>query len=76
MKKRLEILSLHTGALKIMIICYIVPDIWHVTHVTFIFHSGLFFSLLSHNNQKNQIFKKMKRVSEDIIILHIYTKKL
>ena len=30
---------------KIMIICYTVPEIWHVTHVV-IFHFGLFFALL------------------------------
>ena len=42
----------------------------------FYFSFWAIFSLLSPNNQKNQIFKKMKRVSEDIIILHIYTKKL
>ena len=58
MKKRLEILSLHTGVLKIMIICYIVPDIWHVTHVTFIFHSELFFPFYPLTTKKIKFLKK------------------
>ena len=48
MKKILEISSFYTSVPKIMIICYTVPEIWHVTHVIFIFHSGLFFTLLPH----------------------------
>ena len=31
---------------KIMIICYTVPEIWHVTDVIVIFYFGLFFALL------------------------------
>ena len=31
---------------KIMILCYTVPEIWHMTEVIGIFHSGLFFALL------------------------------
>ena len=38
MKKALEIWSLYTSVSKIMIICYTVPEIWHVTHVISIFH--------------------------------------
>ena len=44
-KKHLEISSLYTSVPKIMIICYIVPEIWRVTNVIFIFRFGLFFSL-------------------------------
>ena len=44
-KKCLEISSFYTSAPKIMIICYIVPEILHVTDVI-IFHFGLFFALL------------------------------
>ena len=43
-KKHLEISSFYTSVPKIMIICYIVPEIWHVTDVNF--HFGLFFALL------------------------------
>ena len=41
-KKHLEISSFHKYAPKIMIICYAVPEIWHMTHVILIFHFGLF----------------------------------
>ena len=46
---------------KIMIICYTVPEIWHVTDVIVIFHFGLFFSFLPTNNPKNQNFEKIKK---------------
>ena len=45
-KKLLEISSFYNGVLKIMIICYTVPEIWWVTDVIVIFHFGLFFALL------------------------------
>ena len=45
-KNPLEILF-YTSVPKIMIICYIVPEIWRVTDVIFIFHFGLHFALLS-----------------------------
>ena len=60
-----------------MIICYTVPEIWRVTHVIFIFHLGLFFSLLpppKKTQPKNQNFKKEKKVPGDIIISHMCTK--
>ena len=45
---------------KIMIICYTVPEIWHMTHVI-IFHFGLFFvPFYSPNSPKNENFKKLK----------------
>ena len=37
-KCSLEITSFETSVQKIMIICYTVPEIWHVTDVIFIFH--------------------------------------
>ena len=43
--KTLEISSFYTSATKIMIICYTVPQIWHVTYVI-ISHFGPFFVLL------------------------------
>ena len=53
-----------------MIICYIVPEIWHVTDVIVIFHFGLFFALIPPNSPKNQNFEKMRKPPGDIIILH------
>ena len=53
-----------------MIICYTVPEIWHVTAVILIFHFGLFFAHLP----KKSNFKKMKKKPGDIIILHMCTK--
>ena len=38
--------TVYTSLPKIMIICYIVPEIWCVTDVIVIFHFGLFFALL------------------------------
>ena len=61
MKKILEI-SFYTSVPKIMIICYTVPEIWHVTHVIFIFHSGLFFTLFTPlRAHKIKISKKVKK---------------
>ena len=57
-----------------MIICYTVPEIWHVTDVIVIFHFGLFLALLPPNSLKNQNLKKMKKTLGDIIILHKCTK--
>ena len=56
-----------------MIICFIVPETWHMTNVI-IFHFGLFFVLLPPlQPPKNENFKKMKKMPEDIV-LHKYTK--
>ena len=35
-----------TSVPKIMIVCYTVPEIWHVTDVIFNFHFGLFSAIL------------------------------
>ena len=57
-KKLLKISSFHNSVPKIMIICYTVPEIWHVADVI-IFHFGPFFALLSPpNSPKNQNSKK------------------
>ena len=47
-----------------MIICYTVPEIWHVTDVIFIFYFGLFFALLPPNSPKNQNFKKLEKKAQ------------
>ena len=62
--KHLEISSFYTSVPKIMIICFTVPEIWHMTHVTFIFHFGLFFALLPPNSPKNENIKKWKKCLE------------
>ena len=73
-KQCVEISSFYTSVPKIMIICYTVPEIWHMTDVIIIFHFGLFFALLPPNSPKNQNFEKMKKTPGDIIILHMCTK--
>ena len=62
-KKSLEISSFYTSALKILIIGYTVPEIWHVTKVTVLFILGYTFPFHSppppppplkfQNNEKN-----------------------
>ena len=42
------------------VVCYIVPEIWHVTDVIVIFNFGLFFAFDPPNSPKTQTFKKMK----------------
>ena len=57
-----------------MIICYTVPEIWCVTDVI-ISQFGPILALLYPNRPKNQnLKKKWKKTSEDIIILHKHTK--
>ena len=72
-KKHLEISSFYKSAQKIMIICYTVPDIWHVTDVIVIFHFGLFLPFIP-KSPKNQNSKRMKKTPADIIILQLCTK--
>ena len=73
-KKHLEISSFYKSVPNIMIICYTVPEIWHVTDVI-IFHFGLFFALLpTLTAQKIKIKKKRKKTPGDITILHMCTK--
>ena len=73
-KKHLEISSFYTSVPKIMIICYTVPEIWHMTDVIVIFHFGLFLPFYPPNSLKNQNFQKRKIMHGDIIILHMCTK--
>ena len=60
-KKLLQISSFYTSATKIMIICYTVPEIWHVTEISVIFHFWLFFALLPPNLPKKWKFHKNEK---------------
>ena len=73
-KKRLEIPSFYTCVPKIMIICYTVPEIWHVTDVIIIFNFRPFFAILPTNSPQIKIQKTEKKTPEDIIFLHMCTK--
>ena len=73
-KKYLEIMSFYTNVPKIMIICYAVPEIRCMTNVILIFYLGYFLPFYPLNDPKNQNFKKMKKSSGDIIMLHMCTK--
>ena len=55
------IASFNTSVPQIMIICYTIPEIWHMTDVTVIFHFGLFFALLPPTSPKNENFKKNEK---------------
>ena len=70
----LDIWSFYTNVPKIMIIAYTVSEIWHVMGLIVIFHYGLFFPFYPPNSPKNENIKKMKIISEDIIILQKCTK--
>ena len=57
-----------------MIICYTLPEVWHVTDVI-IFHFGLFFPFYPSKAKKIKIKKKNeKETPGDTIILHMCTK--
>ena len=80
-KKGLEI-SFNKSVPKIMIICYTVPEIWHVLDVIAIFHFGQFSALLppstpppltAQEMKLSQKWKK-KKTSGGIIIYHKCTK--
>ena len=55
-----DIIILHKVP-KTMIICYTVPEIWHLTDVIVIFYFGLFITLSAPNSPKNQNRKKWKK---------------
>ena len=40
-----------------MIICYTVPEMWHVMDIIFIFHFRLFVAMLTPNSPKIQNLK-------------------
>ena len=58
-KKHLEISSFYTSVPKIMIICYAVLEIWHMTHVIVVFHFGqCVFPFTPLTAQRNKTSKK------------------
>ena len=61
-----------------MIICYIFPEIWHVTAVIISFHFEVFYGLspsLTTQKIKHLKKKKKKKTPGDIIIiLQLFTK--
>ena len=74
-QKTLEVLSFYTSVPKIMIICYSITEIWHITSVIDIFHFGLFFAPLPpYNSQKNKNLRKREKMPGDIVILLMCTK--
>ena len=44
-----------------MIICFTVPEIWHMTDVIVTFHFGLFFGLLPLQQLKKRKFQKNEK---------------
>ena len=56
-----EISSFYKIVPKIMIICYTVPDIWHITDVIVIFQFVLSFALYPLNSLKNENSKKNQK---------------
>ena len=71
-KKHLEILSLYTSVIKIMITCCNVPEIWRVTDVTVTFHFRLFFALLQPKKSKFQKNEKSTWIYHHFT--HVYQK--
>ena len=59
-KKHLDVSSFNTSVPKIMIICYIAPEIWHVADVIVIFYFGLFLPLYCLTDWKIKISKKWR----------------
>ena len=74
-KKPLEVSTFTTSVPKTIIICFIVPEIWHLTEVIVSFHFGLFLAILPPlTAQKMKISKQWKKPPGYIIILHKCTK--
>ena len=74
-------ISFYTSVPKIMIICYTVPEIWHVSDIIVIVRFGQFLALLPPappppplTTPKKKISQKWKKVPGGINILHKCTK--
>ena len=73
-KKRLDISPFHKVYQK-SIICDIVPEIWHVMHVIFIYHFGLMFCPFTPiTQQKIKLSKKWKKDWRYHHLTHVYQK--
>ena len=76
--KHMEISSLNNSVPKIMIICYTVPEVWHVTDVIIFCFGSFFLPFYPPNSPKKSKFykneKKKKKTPGDIIILHMCTR--
>ena len=75
-KKHLEISSFYTSVPKIMIICYIVPEIWCMTDVIVIFHFGIFFALLPCLEPKKSKLKKNFKKCLEISLFYLCVPKI
>ena len=73
MKKTLQTSSFYTSVPKIMIICYTFPEIWPNRCNYFLFWA-IFCHFTPITAPKIKISKKWKKMSGDIIILHMCTK--
>ena len=69
-KKFLEISSFYTSVPKIRIICFTVPEIWHVMYVyNYFSFSAIFGPFKPPNIPKNENFNKNEKRPGDIMIL-------
>ena len=76
-KKHLEISSFYTSVPKIMVICFTIPEIWHVTYVIVIFHFGLFFCAFTPlTSLKMKIKKKIKKKHQEILSFYNYVPQM
>ena len=78
-KQLLEISSFYTSVPKTTITWGMVPEMWSETYRIFCYF-GPFFALFplpppKKNNPENQNFENTKKVSREVIILHMCTKK-
>ena len=55
-----------------MIVCFTVPEIWHVTDVIVTFILGYYWPFTPHQQPKKSKFQKNEKNPEDII-LHMCT---
>ena len=60
--------SFYISVTKIMIICYTVPEIWHMTDVLLFFILGYFLPFYIANSPKNENFKKLEKMPGDVIL--------
>ena len=61
---------------KIMIICYSLSEIWHLTDVIVIFHFRLFLHFYPLNSPKNQNLKQIKKARRYHHFTYVHQKLL